>query len=81
MYLAPPFYAPSFYAPSFYAHIINGLLMLAAFMLLYKNYSKISKLEPYKLIVLTLILSICVGVHGLSHLGLETIYKFNPLAA
>ena len=55
--------------------------MLAAFMLLYKNYSKISKLEPYKLIVLTLILSICVGVHGLSHLGLETIYKFNPLAA
>ena len=71
----------NFYAPSFYAHIINGLLMLAAFMLLYKNYSKISKLEPYKLIVLTLILSICVGVHGLSHLGLETIYKFNPLAA
>ena len=76
MYLAPPFYAPSFYA-----HIINGLLMLFAFVLLYKNYSKISKLEPYKLIVLTLILSICVGVHGLSHLGLETIYKFNPLAA
>ena len=67
------------YAPSFYAHIINGLLMLAAFVLLYKNYSTISKLEPYKLIVLTLIVSICVGVHGLSHLGLESIYKFNPL--
>ena len=69
----------NFYAPSFYAHIINGLLMLAAFVLLYKNYSKISKLEPYKLIVLTLILSICVGVHGLSHLGLESIYNFNPM--
>jgi len=39
-FYAPPFYAPSFYAPSFYAHIINGLLMLAAFVLLYKNYSK-----------------------------------------
>ena len=76
MYLAPPFYAPSFYA-----HIINGLLMLAAFVLLYKNYSKISNLEPYKLIVLTLIFSICVGVHGLSHLGLETIYNYNPLAS
>ena len=74
MYLAPPFYAPSFYA-----HIINGLLMLFAFVLLYKNYSKISNLEPYKLIVLTLIFSICVGVHGLSHLGLETIYNYNPL--
>jgi tetrahydromethanopterin S-methyltransferase subunit E len=68
-------------APSFYAHIINGLLMLAAFVLLYKNYSKITKLEPYKLILLTLILSICVGVHGLSHLGLETIYNYNPLIA
>lgn len=74
MYLDPPFYAPSFYA-----HIINGLLMLAAFVLLYKNYSKISNLEPYKLILLTMILSICVGVHGLSHLGLETIYNYNPL--
>jgi hypothetical protein len=68
-------------APSFFAHIINGLLMLVAFMLLYKNYSKISNLEPYKLIVLTLILSICVGVHGLSHLGSETIYNYNPLIA
>jgi hypothetical protein len=68
-------------APSFYAHIINGLLILIAFVLLYKNYSKISNLEPYKLIVLTLILSICVGVHGLSHLGLETIYNYNPLIA
>ena len=76
MYVAPPFYAPSFYA-----HIINGILMLCAFILLYKNYSKISKLEPYKLIVLTLILSICIGVHGLSHLGLESIYKFNPMTA
>jgi hypothetical protein len=68
-------------APSFYAHIINGLLMLFAFILLYKNYSKISNLEPYKLLILTLILSICIGVHGLSHLGLEYIYNFNPLAA
>lgn len=68
-------------APSFYAHIINGLLMLTAFILLYNNYSKISKLEPYKLILLTLIFSICVGVHGLSHLGLESIYNFNPLAS
>ena len=32
-------------APAFYAHIINGLLRLFAFLLLYKNYSKISNLE------------------------------------
>lgn len=65
-------------APSFYAHIINGVLMLMAFILLYKNYSKVSNLEPYKMIVLTLLFSICVGVHGLSHLGLESTYNFNP---
>jgi len=62
--------------------IFNYLrLMLVAFILLYKNYSKISKLEPYKLVILTMILSICVGVHGLSHAGLESIYNFNPMAA
>jgi hypothetical protein len=56
-------------------------LMLIAFGLLYKNYSKIINLEPYKLIVLTLIFSLCVGVHGLTHLGLETIYNYNPMSA
>ena len=65
--------------PSFYAHIINGLLMLFAAILLYKNYSKISHLEPYKKLILTLLFSIGVGVHGLSHLGLEKVYNFNPM--
>ena len=66
-------------SPSFYAHIINGLLMLLAFFILYKNYSKIRILEPYKLLVLILLFCISVGIHGLSHLGLEKIYKFNPI--
>jgi hypothetical protein len=65
--------------PSFYAHIMNGLLLLVAFIIFYKNYSKISNLEPYKKVVLTLLFSIGVGVHGLSHLGLEQIYNFNPM--
>lgn len=66
--------------PSIYAHILNGALMLIAFFMLYKNYSKISNLEPYKLISLTLLLSLTVGIHGLSHLGLESKYNFNPMA-
>lgn len=65
--------------PSFYSHIINGLFLLLAFILLYKNYSQIKKLDPYKLIILFLIFSIGIGVHGLSHLGLEKIYNYNPL--
>ena len=35
-------------APSFYAHVINGLLLLLAVILLLKNYTKIVNLEPYK---------------------------------
>lgn len=65
--------------PSFYAHIMNGLLLLIAVILLCKNYLKISNLEPYKLIILTLGFSLVFGIHGLSHLGLEKFYNFNPI--
>jgi hypothetical protein len=65
--------------PSFYAHIINGLFLLIAFILLYKYYSQIKNLDPYKLIIITLFFSIGVGVHSLSHLGLEKTYGYNPL--
>jgi len=65
--------------PSVYAHIINGLLLLLAFILLYKNYSNIRNLSPYKLIIIVLMFSIGVGIHGLSHLGLEENYGYNPM--
>ena len=65
--------------PSFYAHIINGILILIAVAVLYNNCSKISRLESYKLIILILIFSICIGIHGLSHQGLEKNYNFNIL--
>jgi len=67
--------------PSFYGHIINGVLLFIAVILLYKKYSKIIQLEPYKLISLMLLLSISVGIHSLSHLGLEKGYGYNPIDA
>ncbi len=66
--------------PSFYAHVLNGILLFIAMILLYTNYSKIIQLEPYKLLCLILLLSLSVGIHGLSHLGLEKEYGYNPLA-
>jgi hypothetical protein len=66
--------------PSFYAHVLNGVLLFIAMIMLYTNYSKIIQLEPYKLISITLLLSLTVGIHGLSHLGLEKEYGYNPLA-
>jgi hypothetical protein len=65
--------------PSLYAHIINGILLLVAFICLFKNYSSIKNMEKYKVITLILLFSIAVGVHGLSHLGLEKGYGYNPL--
>lgn len=65
--------------PSFYAHIINGILLLVAFIILVQNYRSIKDMDKYKLILLILLFSIATGVHGLSHLGLEKNYGYNPL--
>ena len=65
--------------PSLYAHIINGILLLVAFILLLKNYNSIKNIDKYKLIALVLLFSIAAGIHGLSHLDLEKGYGYNPL--
>lgn len=64
--------------PSLYAHVMNAGLLLIAVILFIFNFSKIIKLEPYKLIVLSLLFSIVIGIHGISHLGLEKVYGYNP---
>lgn len=65
--------------PSFSAHVINAILMVAAVVVAYINFSVLKKLDPYKLIMIFLVFSIAVGIHGISHLGLEKVYGFNPL--
>jgi len=66
--------------PSFYSHVLNMLLLLVAVFIFIKNYSNIMKLEPYKKIVIALLFSITLGMHGISHLGLGTNYNYNPLS-
>jgi hypothetical protein len=68
-----------YHAPSFYAHIINGILLFFAIILLYKHYTKIVNLDPIILFILILIISISIGIHGLMHLGLENVYGYNPM--
>jgi hypothetical protein len=68
-----------FMNPSLYAHMLNGLLLLVSVIVIYKNYKKIIKLDYYKLLILILLISLVVGVHGLSHLGLEYIYGLSPI--
>ncbi len=66
-------------SPSFYAHIINGLFLFIAIIFIFIRYNQLSSLDSYRLVIMLLLLSISVGIHGLSHLGLEKIYGYNPL--
>lgn len=55
-----------------------GLLLLG---LIYSVlYSKNIAKDPYQTIVLLLLFSMALGLHGLSHLGLEMAYRYDPLA-
>ena len=65
------------FAPSIMAHALNGLLMLAAVLVAYINISVLRRLDPFKLVMILLVFSIAIGIHALSHLGLEAVYGLN----
>jgi uncharacterized membrane protein HdeD (DUF308 family) len=64
--------------PSVIAHAINGLLLLLTGLLVAWNFRSLRKSNPYRLVLLVSILSIAVGIHALSHLGLESMYGLSP---
>ena len=61
--------------PSILAHTFNGLTLIIAIVLFCRYYSK---MDATKIVCAMLLLSIAFGIHGLSHLGLETVYGYNP---
>jgi len=65
--------------PSFYLHQLNAFFIFIAFFLLFINYSVIKKSNPYQLVVLSLLISLALGIHGISHLGAEYVYGYNPI--
>ena len=64
--------------PSIMAHMINGLFLLTALVVAIFSYSKLRVLDSYHVLVLILLGSVAVGVHGLSHAALERQYKYVP---
>ena len=65
--------------PSIISHIISGAFLFAAGLLVVMYYSRISSVSPYRMLLMLLVISVAIGVHGISHLGLETAYGYNPL--
>jgi len=68
-------------APSMMAHALNGLLMFAAVVVAYMNFRVLYNLDPYKKVMILLVFSVAIGIHAISHLGLETVYGLNPFKA
>lgn len=68
-----------FTTPSIMSHMLNGGLLLLGGLLIFLNFSFIRRLPALQLITLVLLLSIAVGVHGLSHVGVEKAYGYNPI--
>lgn len=65
--------------PSFYAHVLNGTLTLIAVILVLANLNTIKNMGTFNMLVIVLLLAIAIGIHGLSHQGLEQNYNFFPL--
>jgi len=69
-----------FLSLSFYAHLANIMFVVLALFFVVSNYSYLLNMTPEKKIYLVLLFSIAAGVHGLSHIGLESVYSYNPMS-
>ncbi len=69
-----------FLSLSFYSHLIHIIFVVLALFFVVSNYSYLQKMIPEKKINTLLLFSIAVGVHGLSHIGLESVYNYNPIS-
>ncbi len=64
--------------PSFYAHLFTGVALLLLILFIYFHYKEL-KFTLYQKLILSLLIIIVVGIHGLSHHQLEVDYNFNPI--
>ena len=60
--------------------MFSGALMLLALYIMVTCFSKLRALDTYSMLMLLLTFSTAVGVHGISHLGLERAYGYSPLS-
>jgi len=67
-----------YFHPSIIAHTLNGALFIVAVFLSLVYYRTLASLDSYRVILLILAFGIMAGIHGLSHLGLEYAYGYNP---
>ena len=64
--------------PSFIIFSVSGIIIFVVFVVYLINLRTISS-EPYKMIVVLVLMGIAFAVYGLSHYYEEVYYDFNPL--
>lgn len=65
--------------PSLMAHVMSGMLLFISIAIFFLFYSQIKSKGVFALLVIILLISIALAVHGISHLGMEVVYNYNPL--
>ena len=65
--------------PSLMAHAMSGVLLFVSIAIFFLYYSQIKSKGVYALLVIVLLISIALALHGISHLGMEVVYNYNPL--
>ena len=65
--------------PSFYAHVLGGVLALIVMARILFNFREVKSMVLYEQLMLLLVLSVAVGVHGISHQGMEELYGYYPM--
>jgi len=65
------------FQPSFYAHILNGILLFVVIFMIIFNSPILRRLDMYRLLILLLFITVAIGIHGLSHMGLEIFYGYH----
>ena len=63
------------FAPSIATHAASGAIIFVGIVVFLGNYDKFN---IYQMLVLIILFSIVIGIHSISHLGLEKEYKYNP---
>lgn len=68
-------------APSYFAQVANGILILIFVYILLTNFRSFWKSNYITKLHIIGPLAIALGTHGALHLGLESVYNYNPLIA
>ena len=65
--------------PSFLALVMTGIISFIVILIIITNSSALMKLGPNKKIAVLSLVGLTIGIHGLLHLGMESVYNYNPM--